>query len=242
MRTPAEQRSARSSTRDSVLDTLRRRIISLEFPPGHPLSENDLAKELGVSRTPVRESLILLREEGLIEVYPQVGSFVSLVDIARVSQAQFVREAIECASLADTPGRGAEDLAVVRANLARQREAVDANDAERFFELDEEFHRELLRLGGHVSAWAAVNSAKAHLDRARRLSLTGTRPLAILLEQHTAVVDAVEAQDTSGAIDALRTHLRAVFDDIERIQAASPELFAGSEPARPTRRTVARLS
>src|SRR3954462_11731135 len=92
---------ARLSVRDQTLEALRRRIISLELPPGEPLSENELAQELGVSRTPVRESLILLREEGLVQVFPQIGSFVSLVDLARVSEAQFIREAIECASLRD---------------------------------------------------------------------------------------------------------------------------------------------
>src|SRR3954463_4182054 len=91
----------RLSVRDQTLEALRRRIISLELPPGEPLSENELSQELGVSRTPVRESLILLREEGLVQVFPQFGSFVSLVDPTRVADAQFVREAIECASVAD---------------------------------------------------------------------------------------------------------------------------------------------
>lgn len=88
------------SARDRTLDTIRRAIITLELKPGTPLSENELATELAVSRTPVRESLILLREEGLVEVYPQVGTFVSLVDPERVRQAQFIREAVECTSLA----------------------------------------------------------------------------------------------------------------------------------------------
>src|ERR671921_1446848 len=101
MATDKQGAAPRLSVRDQQLDTLRRRIISLQLPPGEPLSENELAQELGVSRTPVRESLILLREEGLIQVFPQIGSFVSLVDLERVAQAQFIREAIECASLAD---------------------------------------------------------------------------------------------------------------------------------------------
>jgi DNA-binding GntR family transcriptional regulator len=235
------ERARRSSVRDIVLEALRRRIISLEMKPGEPLSENDLAKELGVSRTPVRESLILLREEGLVEVYPQIGSFVSLVDLGRVSEAQFIREAIECASLAGIASPNDEAMGRLRANLAQQREAADAKDVERFFELDEVFHRELLRLGGHESAWVAVNSAKAHLDRARRLSLVSTRPLGVLLEQHTAVFDAIASDRTGAAVDALRLHLRAVFEDVERIQAESPELFAGAEPPKPTRKSVARL-
>jgi DNA-binding GntR family transcriptional regulator len=231
----------RLSVRDQTLETLRWRIISLQLPPGEPLSENELAQELGVSRTPVRESLILLREEGLVQVFPQIGSFVSLVDLGRVSEAQFVREAIECASLkeivVDGPG-----LAGLREILQGQSVAEANGDVEEFFRLDEDFHRELLRLAGHESAWAAVNSAKAHLDRARRLSLLDTRPIATLIQQHTAVVDALEANNLGDADSSLRLHLRGVFEDVQRIQQATPELFSDGTTARPSRRNVARLT
>ena len=231
----------RLSVRDQTLETLRRRIISLQLPPGEPLSENELAHELGVSRTPVRESLILLREEGLVQVYPQIGSFVSLVDLARVSEAQFVREAIECASLRDLTVDAA-GIAGLRAILQSQTDADANSDVEEFFRLDEEFHRELLRLAGHESAWAAVNSAKAHLDRARRLSLLDTRPIATLIQQHTAVVDALEAKNPDDADSSLRLHLRGVFEDVQRIQQATPQLFSDGGTPRPTRRRVARLA
>ncbi|WLQ05910.1 GntR family transcriptional regulator [Arthrobacter oryzae] len=231
----------RLSVRDQTLETLRRRIISLQLPPGEPLSENELAQEMGVSRTPVRESLILLREEGLVQVFPQIGSFVSLVDLARVSEAQFVREAIECASLRDVAADTA-GLAGLREMLQSQA-AADANgDVEEFFRLDEDFHRELLRLAGHESAWAAVNSAKAHLDRARRLSLRDTRPVATLIEQHTAVVDALEAGKLAEADSSLRLHLRGVFEDVQRIQESTPELFSDGAAPRASRRSVARLT
>lgn len=238
-----EKRGAapRLSVRDKTLETIRRRIISLQLPPGEPLSENELAQELGVSRTPVRESLILLREEGLIQVFPQIGSFVSLVDLGRVSEAQFVREAIECASLRDLAVDN-EGIAGLRLILKSQTEADAQKDVEEFFRLDEEFHRELLRLAGHESAWSAVNSAKAHLDRARRLSLLDTRPIATLIQQHTAVVDALEANNLDDADSSLRLHLRGVFEDVQRIQETTPELFSDGTLPRPSRRSVARLS
>ncbi|MCA4133369.1 GntR family transcriptional regulator [Arthrobacter sp. M4] len=235
----AKLQTPRLSVRDQTLDTLRRRIISLQLPPGEALSENELAQELGVSRTPVRESLILLREEGLVQVFPQIGSFVSLVDLSRVSEAQFVREAIECASLADI-SVDAQGIAGLRKILAAQSEADAHGDMDEFFRLDEDFHRELLRLAGHESAWAAVNSAKAHLDRARRMSLIDARPVSTLIEQHTAVVDALEANNLTDADKSLRSHLRAVFEDVKRIQAATPELFSDGT-AKPTRRSIARL-
>ena len=233
--------AARLSVRDRILDALRRRIISLELPPGSPLSENELSQELGVSRTPVRESLILLREEGLVQVFPQVGSFVALVDAERVAQAQFIREAIECASLVDALA-DAEGIKGLREILVQQWAAEAEKDVEEFFRLDEEFHKVLLRLGGHESAWTAVNSAKAHLDRARRLSLVDTRPLSTLIEQHTAVVDAMAKRDTAAAIDSLRSHLRGVFEDVERIQAGNPQLFATDSQSRPVRRSIATFS
>lgn len=231
----------RLSVRDQTLEALRRRIISLELPPGEPLSENELAQEMGVSRTPVRESLILLREEGLVQVFPQIGSFVSLVDLSRVAEAQFVREAIECASLHDFAADAA-GISGLRDILASQRDAEAKGDIEEFFRLDEDFHRELLRLAGHESAWTAVNSAKAHLDRARRLSLIDTRPVSALIEQHTAVVDALEARNVAEADSSLRLHLRGVFEDVKRIQASSPDLFSDGTARRPVRRNVARLS
>ena len=231
----------RLSVRDQTLETLRRRIISLQLPPGEPLSENELAQELGVSRTPVRESLILLREEGLVQVFPQIGSFVSLVDLGRVAEAQFVREAIECASLRDAVVDDA-GMAGLREILQSQTDADSSGDVEEFFRLDEDFHRELLRLAGHESAWAAVNSAKAHLDRARRLSLIDTRPIATLIEQHTAVVDALQANNLNDADSSLRLHLRGIFEDVKRIQAFTPGLFSDGSVPRATRRSVARLA
>lgn len=211
--------------------------MSLKLPPGSPLSENELAEHLAVSRTPVRESLILLAEEGLVQVFPQLGTFVSRVDTDKVADAQFVREAIEIASLKDAVERCTEDdIDALVENLDRQSEPGLSMDD--FFELDEKFHQALLKAGGHSAAWRSVESAKAHLDRARRLGLRDTRPIPELIAQHTAIVDAVRNADFDAAEQAMRAHLRAVFDDVERIKEASPHLFSDSNE-RPTRRVIA---
>ncbi|MCJ1696080.1 MULTISPECIES: GntR family transcriptional regulator [Rathayibacter] len=245
MASRSEPAARAASARDRTVDALRRRIISLDLQPGSPLSENELSAELGISRTPVRESLLLLKEEGLVQIFPQRGSFVSRVDPERVAQAQFIREAIECASLAQVAAESEVDpagLAALHDILDDQREADAEEDVERFFRLDEDFHRALLDLSGHGSAWNAVNSAKAHLDRARRLSLVDARPIHALIDQHAAVVDAIGRGDGDGAVAALRSHLRAVFDDVERIRRGSPELFSDGSDLRVVRRTVSELA
>src|ERR1700740_3776685 len=93
------RRASRTTTRVEVYDTLRASIVSLQRAPGQRLSEAELARDLGVSRTPVREAIIQLRADGLVEVMPQLGSFVSKISLRNVREAQFAREALECAAV-----------------------------------------------------------------------------------------------------------------------------------------------
>ncbi|MCY7288115.1 MAG: GntR family transcriptional regulator [Cryobacterium sp.] len=241
-RSTSQARLPRGNARERALETLRAEIIALHLPPGAALSENELAAQLGVSRTPVRESLIMLQSEGLVQVIPQIGTFVALVDPGRVAEAQFIREAIECSSLGsvDHPVAQADSDALAE-NLRRQSVCAAQNDAEAFFELDEDYHRTLLRIAGHESAWRTVTSHKAHLDRARHLSLGSLRPLTGLVEQHRSVADALVAGDGESAVASLRAHLREIFDDVEAIRSARPDLFQESSHARPFRKTVAEL-
>jgi len=230
-------KAARGSNRKVVYETLRGKILTLALPPGAPLSENELAGALGVSRTPVRESLILLAEEGLVQVFPQVGSFVSRVDADKVADAQFIRESIELASLEHTPEHPAPELvAELRLNLERQH--APGLDIEEFFTLDEQFHQGLLGLSGHASVWPTVVAAKGHLDRARRLGLQANESTVRFADEHAAVLDALLDGDRPLARDRMRTHLRSVFGDVEKIRQRSPELFAAPNAA-PVRRSVA---
>lgn len=224
------------TNRRVVYETLRRKVLTLELPPGTALSENELAAALGVSRTPVRESLILLADEGLIQVFPQVGTFVSRVDPDRVRDAQFLREAVELAALDDVPADlDANVVAELRTNLDQQR--APGIGLEEFFDLDEAFHHGLLRLSGHERAWSTVVSAKGHLDRARRLGLKETSP-ASFADQHVEIFQAVVDGDLPRARRTMRSHLRAVFEDVERIRQRSPELFAADDGSVPVRRNV----
>jgi GntR family transcriptional regulator, rspAB operon transcriptional repressor len=228
--------SAKRSHRRVIYETLRRKVLTLELKPGEALSEKDLSAALGVSRTPVREGLILLAEEGLVQVFPQIGSFVSRVDPQRVADAQFLREAVELTALEDMPADlDAELLAELDDNLARQRSPEI--DVEEFFALDEEFHRGLLHLSGHDRAWPTVVSAKGHLDRARRLGLESSPPQ-VYADQHVDILDAVRAHDLQRARTTMRTHLRAVFTDIEDLRTRKPHLFATNAEATPVRKTI----
>ncbi|MGI5350711.1 GntR family transcriptional regulator [Streptomyces sp. CA-250714] len=228
----------RPTSRRALYNRLRQMVLTLELAPGAAISENELAATLGVSRTPVRESLIMLAQDGLVQIFPKIGSFVSRVDPAQVADAQFLREAVELAALEDLPEE--LDTGVVtelRENLERQR--GPGLELEEFFALDEAFHQGLLRLSGHANAWTTVAAAKGHLDRARRLGLHEHASSAAFAAQHAEIFEAVLGGDTERARTAMRTHLRAVFSDIERIRTHSPHLFATDPTSVPVRRSVA---
>lgn len=225
-----------STARDIVVAELRRRILDLTLQPGSPVAENELADELAVSRTPVREALILLVNEGFVEIYPQMGTFVSRIDPAAVAESQFIREALELASLRQlAPVIDADQLAELRTILQQQRTAVSATDIEQFFELDEKLHRTLMAFANHGSAWNVVASAKAHLDRARRVTLPVADTLERMLHQHTDIIDQLASGDVEASDHALRSHLREVFRDVESVKAEAPHYFSDGH-GRPTRR------
>ncbi|WP_338022250.1 GntR family transcriptional regulator [Arcanobacterium pluranimalium] len=215
-----------TSTRESVYQEIRTRIINLTFLPGMALSETELATQLNVSRTPVREALVLLDKDGLIEVFPRKGTFVTKINLELVRETQFLREAIEIASLRSIPAQ--LDPALVQEitnNLAQQKNAAESHDARAFFILDEIFHASLMKLANHWRSWDVVATTKPHLDRARYLGYQESTPPIIFYEQHCEIFDRIRAHDLDGAEQLLSHHLRTVFDDIKTAQKILPEFF-----------------
>ena len=218
------------TARRAAYEALRQAIIDGTLTPGTRLSENELADLLGVSRTPVREALLRLREEQLVEVGPQLGTFVTPISLRAVRDAQFLREAVECAAVRlaterATPG----DVERLQDVLRRQERARDADDLEAWFALDEEFHHALCDLSGRQIAWSIGQRANGHLARVRRLSLPVPSYLAEMVEEHRRVVDAVDVGDADLAEAALRHHLRMVLSGVPRIRAEHPELFTDDD-------------
>jgi len=217
---------------------LRRAIISARLPPGLTLSENELAARLGVSRTPVREALGRLAEEGLVDVFPQYGTFVAPIRLAEVLEARFIREALECAVIREAAASpGSDLLRRLRRLIEEQREAAAVHDLDAFLDRDEDFHRAFSEATGHLRVWKVIQGEKYQMDRIRFLSLPRIQSLPELIEQHGAMADAVEAGDADAAEAVMRRHLRAIFKAIEELSQSQPELFAERDerPARALR-------
>lgn len=219
----------RSPVAPQVYGILRESIVSARLAPGQALSENDVSTRLGVSRTPVREAFIRLAMDGLVRVYPQLGTIVSRIDVEAVVEAQFVREVLEVASarLACSIADPAF-LVALYANLDAQAEACSRNDVDAFHELDEALHRSIFDAAGHPAAWRIVHAAKPHLDRVRLLTLPDATTRLGDLAEHRDIVDALAAGSTEAADEAVRRHARAILSALPKLQERHPEYFTES--------------
>ncbi len=238
-RAPVFVAERRPTIAQQAYQFLRREIVEGRLVPRAALSEADLSARLGVSRTPVREALIKLADEGLVDIYPQFGTFVAPIDLAEVYDSQFVRESLESAALAGAIERLDSDGAVrLRGFLDVQRASKKAGDLEAFFAADEAMHAFLMAIAGHPAVWPIVENAKAQMDRVRHLIIRREVKLAAILTEHAAIVDGVIRRDRVGAGEALRTHLRGLFDSVEILMSENKVYFAveGEGPPRRVQR------
>ncbi|MGL4323447.1 MAG: GntR family transcriptional regulator [Beijerinckiaceae bacterium] len=213
-----------------VIQFLRQGIIEMQLKPGQALSEADIARRCGISRQPVREAFIKLREVGLLQILPSRGTFVVKISIREVLNARFVREAVEGA-IAHTAAKLIDDAGCARLTdmIAEQKRAANEGAYRRFTELDEAFHREIANIIECEYATRVVESARAQTDRVRYLSLPGATPLTRLIEQHQAIVDALKVRDSECAEAEMRKHLREILSALPNLAKQYPDIFDDAE-------------
>jgi DNA-binding GntR family transcriptional regulator len=205
---------------------LRRAIIDLELPPGTRLSEQDLARRLGVSRQPVREALITLSKMRLVEILPQRGTSVVKISVDKMMEARFVREAIEVAVVRRAcEAFDPEARTRIDHLLDTQQSAATQSDHHSFRRYDEMFHMVLATGSACALAWQTIEDIKAHMDRVCVLTLPGADAMLPLVEQHRTIIAAVDARDPDRAERAMRHHLSTILDALPRVEAEHPELF-----------------
>jgi DNA-binding GntR family transcriptional regulator len=218
------KRHDRDSTR-SIHGTLRQDIVALRLMPGEKLSENDLALRFGTSRAPVREALIRLVDDGLIEVRPQRGSFVTRISLRAMERARLVREALEVAIIRRAAERGISAGFPAQLDAAIKGQAATRNDPEGFTEFDDVFHRGFAQGTGLDEVWAIIEREKAQFDRVRFLSLPAVTPVYVLIEQHKAILNAVLDRNVDAAEQAIRRHLSEVLRIADALVQRHPDLI-----------------
>jgi len=211
--------------------TLRAAIVELRVAPGAALRKEAICKDLGVSRSPVSEAMARLAAEGLVQIVPQAGSFVAPLSLSEIREGAFLREAIELAAIEHlAPCITDEQVQALRRTLAMQAALAEEGDADGFYALDAQMHGMLLDFTGFRRLSGMADSAFVHVDRARRLILPQGRRVADTLEEHRAVLVALEARDPKAARAALRHHLRQLMRALTALAPDRADLFQTEDP------------
>ena len=210
-----------------VLEKLRDAILSLDLVPGTVLARQELADHFGVSQTPVREALLRLSEEGLVDVFPQHATLVSRIDIAAARQAHFLRRSIELELVhqlaLEAPAGLVEQM---KATISQQAALAAAQRYGDFVGADRAFHRLMYEAGGVPDLWELVGRVSGHVDRLRRLHLPTAGKTEAILRDHRAIVRGIEAKDPAAAQAALRKHLSGTLSAVDEICRQYPDYVA----------------
>jgi len=210
-----------------VFERLRTLLTSLALPPGSPLSRTALAGQFGVSSTPIRDALMRLEEEGLVEVFPQYATVVSRIDIGLAQQAHFLRQALELEIVKRLALEHSKRLVdELNTTIARQQKFAKAGDFEQFMGADNEFHRELYVATGNQELWDLVRSRSGHIDRLRRLHLPTPGKAQDIVRHHRLIVKAIAANQPDDAQRHLRKHLSGTLGYLAEIRARFPEYLS----------------
>ena len=208
-----------------IFDRLREAIVSLELVPGAVLSRAELAETFGVSQTPVRDALLKLGEEGLVDIFPQHATVVSRIDVDAARQAHFLRRSIECEIAHVLAGSPRDDglLVRLRAQIDVQAALMGGPSLREFIDADRAFHRLMYVAAAMPQLFELVQRHSGHVDRLRLLHLPTQGKQQEIVRDHRRIVDAIAAGDPGAAQAAVREHLSGTLahvDDIRRRHAA----------------------
>lgn len=214
----------KASATDQVFESLYSAVISVKLPPGAKVSEADVARQLGVSRQPVRDAFFRLSNLGFLSIRPQRATTITEISLKAVSDAVFTRIALEIECLRTAMAKAPSELInVLEGNLKAQQASISA-DKDEFHVLDEAFHEAICVTAGHAHVWSLIREKKAHLDRIRYLTLSMARR-GLVIEEHTGIVEAIKDRDVKSAEARLRHHIEDVLSEAGQIQTRFPDYF-----------------
>ena len=220
--------SARNA-RDLAYHTVRSRIITMELKPGDPLNDRELAEELGISRTPMREALILLNNAHMVAIKPQSGTHVAPIDLHLMELEQFSRYTLEKEILNHIRGRltGEQERAyrlLIEQYRVLESDSGAENRETRMLELDNAFHRRAFELCGMEAHFDHMLSTFQHIERLRKFSLQTDENKSVC-GAHTRILEAVLHGSEDDVGRTLHEHLNRYKLSVEQARAIHPDYF-----------------
>ena len=206
-------------------ERLREAILTTRLLPGTPISENELASAIGISRTPIREAIRRLAEERLVELTSQFGTMVSRIDAGRARRAVFVRQSIECEVLRHKGQLSEEQLVELEQQVRAHKQVIEAGNAVAAARMDDEFHARLMEACNCPEATRAVRAVSGDIARILFLSGTNEDYFVSVANDHERLIGKMRAGDYAGAIEFLRKHIGGFALDQDILRRHSADFF-----------------
>lgn len=195
---------------DYVFDELKQEILKLELKPGQSISENEICARFDVSRTPVREALRRLQEQGFVNTIPYSGTYVTLLNLKNIKQMIYMRTAVELKVMRDfmkiaTPLLYEE----VRHQIRCQELLIQEPgfEPEQFYSIDKQMHAIWFRATGKDMLWDFIQAQQLHYTRFRMLDFVTETDFTRIIKEHTALLELMQKNDVEGLEEALEKHL-----------------------------------
>lgn len=214
------------SARERAYNTLRKKIISLELPPGTMISTQEVADYMSISRTPVREAFLALQRECLLEISHQKPSMVSLIDRGRVQQEYFTRKVLEIENMRLFAANPSEEmLGKLKKNISQQKEALEHQEYERYQELDNEFHLLPFTETGQELAASIISQMNGHYNRVRMMIRRNDEISNDIIGEHEQLLESIGQRNAVRAVELLQSHIQALQPLQDRLVHQWPEYF-----------------
>lgn len=217
-------RAIEDSATDRVFNALYDAVITVKLPPGSKVSEVEIAKQLNVSRQPVRDAFFRLSNLGFLSIRPQRPTLITQISLRAIQDAVFTRTALECECLRQATANNRQALTDALSANIRDQKASLGKDALDFHTHDEAFHKLICAMAGRDHVWNLIREQKAHLDRLRFLSLSGARQQ-FVIQEHAAILQAIKSNDDFQADALLRAHIAATNALLPDIVARHRDYF-----------------
>lgn len=217
-----------NTTAEGIYLTVKKRIINLEYKPGLSLSALTLSEEMNVSRSPAREALIKLSADDLVEIFPQKGSRVSLINLNKVMEERFLRKSLEESALRIFVDKhSSDDLHKMRTVLGQQKTAWSERDFVKFITLDNKFHKMIFTGINKPRCWSLMENFGSNEFRLRLLSCQSVEktPPAVL-KNHEDLILAISNRKLVQALEITHQHLSKISDEIPKLLEEYPEIFS----------------
>ncbi len=214
-----------------VYTSLREDITTLSLLPGAELSIEELCTRYGVSRSPVRDALLRLQRDKLVDIFPQKGTRVSFLDEKTVEEERFMRKCIELGVVEKCMKKERSDkefnafTVKLESNLLRQKASLLEENYSDFYGSDDDLHHLFYSEIGLDNLWSIVDAHTGNDKRIRMLSYSDSSITDGVMEQHIALVDAIKERNTDSVLSVLRMHLEKVTREIKDFETQYPTYF-----------------